>query len=492
MGPFGWRLGAPAVVLAIGALSCATSSFGAMTRLVSLSEREEAQIGGEAMLELRRTRIFAADGPMLDRVRAVGQELAAVAPDSPVSLNFEVMDAGDENAFAIPGGSVIVTRGIFLLCNDVDELAGILGHEIGHLTARHAANRLGLSRPLATLAGLLRRAVGSVDEQLGDEVSARLPALLLAPYARAQEREADRTGITLAASAGFDAEALARVLMRLKGVPDEAASTSGASALFASHPSPAVRAELIRTLAAQLERSARATGTELLDALDGVTVAEGPYYGTLVGETVLLAAWGIALDLPASWLFVATERGFIGAALGGHGQVRVLVQDPEVAQGQQAQLKREPALADWNETPAGNPRRVVRATLRLGSPVSLSHYAWVYYDSLVLQVVADGSAADAAAWLPVVDRLVASVRAATTAELEGVEVLRLRLVAAARGETLAALAARTGSAWSVAEMARYNDVDPRAPLAAGRRVKIAQRERLRCDRVSSVQLPRCR
>ncbi|TNE36404.1 MAG: hypothetical protein EP348_07080 [Alphaproteobacteria bacterium] len=168
----------------------------------------------------------------------IGLRLAAVSSMKTLPWHFTVLNTPVINAFALPGGYVYITRGLLALANNEAEVAGVLAHEIGHVTARHGAARqsratgIGL---LGALAGILTgsEAVQQIGQQLG--------GLYVASYSREQEYEADQLGVKYLGLAGYPREAMADFLKRLQAQSDYAAKASGNGGgsqfdFFASHP----------------------------------------------------------------------------------------------------------------------------------------------------------------------------------------------------------------------------------------------------------------
>ena len=165
------------------------------------------------------------------------------------------MNQSEPNAFAIPGGGIYVSRGLLALINREDELAGVLAHEIAHVTQRHSAKqqRKGILPGLLSVPG---NVVGNVvGENLGALINAPIDTVggaWLSRYSRGQESESDRIGIRTAAQAGYDPTALADILHRLE---QDVASQTGQErrfSIFDSHPMTETRLKDIQSRAAAL------------------------------------------------------------------------------------------------------------------------------------------------------------------------------------------------------------------------------------------------
>jgi predicted Zn-dependent protease len=190
----------------------------AAARCATVSPQEERRLGQKEAEEVERTVGLVREPRLVQYVTAVGGRLAQAAGRSDIAWKFSVADEGDQNAFSLPGGFVYVTRGLLALVNREDELAGVLAHEMAHVTERHAVNRVGAATPLAVLFGVPGGILGMVSPTLGGIVGGTgkmLSGLTLAPYSREQEHEADRVGIAFAARAGWDPRAVGEFLATL-------------------------------------------------------------------------------------------------------------------------------------------------------------------------------------------------------------------------------------------------------------------------------------
>ena len=187
------------------------------------------------------------DPGVRQRVRNLGEELVAqsVARQSPYKFSFSVLqDRKTINAFALPGGPIFITRGLLDQLEDDGQVAGVLGHEIGHVLARHSAEQMAKSELAQTLVGAV--GVAATDEQ-GRSQSAEMTAVFVAQmmqmkYGRGDELEADQLGVRLLSEARYDPRALIGVMKIL-----ESAGSGGRQPEFMStHPDPGNRQRAIQ------------------------------------------------------------------------------------------------------------------------------------------------------------------------------------------------------------------------------------------------------
>ena len=209
---------------------------GATSSLGGYSEAEEVAIGRQIAGNLLGAAPLVADKKLQKYVNNVGRWVASQSERPDLAWHFGVINSLDINAFAAPGGYIFVTLGLYRLLNDEAELAGVLGHEIGHVIRKHHLKILQQSKMVDLGGKLIGRQVGDNDKirnliGSGAEIVSR-------SLDKRAEFEADRIGVVLAARAGYDAYGLPGVLQEI-GHTD--ANDSSVALLFKTHPLPDVR-----------------------------------------------------------------------------------------------------------------------------------------------------------------------------------------------------------------------------------------------------------
>ncbi|HSR55466.1 MAG TPA: M48 family metalloprotease [Alphaproteobacteria bacterium] len=194
--------------------ACATNPATGERMVSFISSEEEGRIGAQEHKKIVPAMGGAVENPELQTyVSSVGRLLARTSELPNLKFTFTVLDTDMVNAFALPGGYIYITRGLLALANSEAELAGVLAHEIGHVTARHAAQR----HTRSIFAGIGAAAVGILtgSGELAQATAGGLGAYLKG-YSREQEFEADKLGIRYLRRAGFDTGAMARFLASLR------------------------------------------------------------------------------------------------------------------------------------------------------------------------------------------------------------------------------------------------------------------------------------
>lgn len=253
-------------------------------------------------------------------VDRIGQRLAAQSHRAHLRWTFTVLDSPEINAFALPGGYVYVTRGIMAYMDSEAELAGVIGHEIGHVTARHGAQRV-TRQQNAGLGVLAATVLGAVLEGQGvrgatdfaSQVSQTAAAGFIASYSREQELQADQLGAEYLARSAYDPRNMVNVITLLKNQERFAADMarsegrnvpSGASWL-ASHPSNDQRLAHILDVANSYKGQFSADGrAQYLQAIEGMTFGDSPEQGLVRGRQFYHLPLNLALTAPAGWQIV--------------------------------------------------------------------------------------------------------------------------------------------------------------------------------------------
>jgi predicted Zn-dependent protease len=469
-----------ALLLATLALGCALNPVTRRPELVLISSERERELGAEQegrfLAEVGRSDHAKSNA----WVEGVGARLARHSPRQDVVYRFHVVDMEVPNAFALPGGPVFVTRGLLVLLRSEDELAGVVGHEIAHVAARHKVREVTAATPLALLFGVPAAIVGSVSRPLGNLVAlpgALVSGLALSAYGREQEHQADSLGIELAARAGFRPQGLAEFLERLER--EEALHSEGPRPLsfFASHPRTPDRTRRVREQAAKLAPGASPRSDADLEAalarLDGLLVGPSPAHGVFLADDFFHPELGFAWKVPDGWARENRPQAVVAADPAAEGKVALVLQlvgdgdDPAaaaVADGLDETQQRALHSIQVNGRPA--------AELELGSGSDAAHLTWLALEGRIYRVVGIYPLAERKARRPVVAAAVESLRPLEAADRARIRAARLRVEVAGPREGLAELLERFGSPWSPAQAAVANDLDPAAPPGAGTPLKV--------------------
>ncbi|MFT6402555.1 MAG: putative Zn-dependent protease, partial [Pseudohongiellaceae bacterium] len=202
-------------------LSCSVNPATGGANLVLMTEKKEKRIGQEEHEKVLASMPLFQDEKLLEYVRRVGNKVAKVSHRPNLEYTFSIIDSPEINAFALPGGYVYVNRGLLTFMNTEAELAAVLAHEIGHITARHGVQQQArgtLARTAATVGGVVT-AVATGSNYAGSQISevASIWAQTgLSGFGREHELEADSLGAEYIKEAGYDPTAMINVVTVLK------------------------------------------------------------------------------------------------------------------------------------------------------------------------------------------------------------------------------------------------------------------------------------
>ncbi len=242
------------LVLLAGCLlvGCATAPYTGRSQFITMSEPEERRLGLEAARQVLESEEEERGTARARRVVSVGRRIAEAAERPDFEWEFHTLKNDALNAFCLPGGKVFVYTGLLDLTRGKDgELAAVIGHEVGHVIARHAAERVSLSTmgSLASALGSVAVTVFTGNESLGELSGSGFTALtqvgFMLPYSRSHESEADSIGLILAAKAGYDPAAAVSLWEKMAAVN----KGQEGPAFLSTHP---LSSERIKAITAQL------------------------------------------------------------------------------------------------------------------------------------------------------------------------------------------------------------------------------------------------
>ncbi len=482
-----WTRAQSVVLAVVAASACAVNPVTHRPELAMVSQSTELELGARQAKAIELGMGLVGDGDLVAYVRAVGDRLAASSPRRDVPYAFHVVDTPEPNAFAIPG-HVYLTRGLLALLNDEDELAGVLAHEVGHIAARHAVQRISRALPAGILTGVVSGVTGLASPLLGSlfEAGGSLATeALLAPYSREQEREADRVGQEIAARAGWDPAALARSLATLERIAALGDEPKRRPSFLDSHPSTPERARNTAAYAGALMRGPAegivATRDAFLGRLDGIVIGQGAAQGVFEKTTFLHPDLGFHLRFPSDW---KTENGrahVVGGSPDGTVVVVLTVAAPgndpmhgvrafekDLAQPLTARIDR----ATIDGLPAAHTAGSAESD---GRRVAIELW-WIALEGQVFQLTGIAPTRTEAESRPLIAAIAKTFGTLTAAERTRITERRLRLIAARPRESMTAFTLRTGTPWKPELVTVANGLERGSPLPTDHRLKIAKTE----------------
>lgn len=427
------------------------------------------------------------DRPELEAyLNALGQRLARSGGRG-FKYRFQIVDQDAPNAFALPGGFVYVSRGLLALSNSEDELANVVGHEITHVAARHAAGRAMMQQravnPLM-MPGIVLGAV--LGKSVGEALTAPFRVFnagYVASYSRQQEGAADRGGQALTARAGFDPGGMASFLFRLAESERMRTGFSRLPGFFDTHPATAGRAGEAAATADTMRwtRSGGIDRAAYLAKLNGLVVGPRASEGVFRGERFYHPDLDLTIRFPQGWKLVNAQltvgavspkrdaQIFMSAPVPGDDpQAAAFAFLDENARQFSITLVEEKAL-----TIGGFPAYRVAGRASTGSSMIGGQVTWIAYRGLIYRITAIAPAGIGRGYLGRARNSVRSFRPLTEEERGSFREDRLRTATARAGETLSALGERIDNQWSLARTAVMNSLARSVELEAGQLVKVA-------------------
>lgn len=298
------------------------------TEYTTLTPEQEREIGAQEHPRILQQFGGAyPDEQLQGYIEQIGDRVAAESDLPDGEFTFTLLDSEVPNAFALPGGYVYVTRGLLALAETEAEVAGVLGHEIGHVTARHTAQRqtratgAGLLATLGTIGAAIFG--GDVAGQLAQQVAGAGAEAYLASYSRDQEFQADQLGVGYMTAAGYDPQAMASFLEKLDAeatLDREIAGGGGdpAESWFASHPRTLDRVQrAVDEAKATAGSDGRIGREDYLTQIDGLVYGENPSQGLVRGRRFVHPELGFAFEAPPGFRLQNTPQAVLGQDAAG-------------------------------------------------------------------------------------------------------------------------------------------------------------------------------
>ena len=458
------RLAALALALLVAALAPAARA----DRTVLLDTADDDRAAGREGAKGVEAQMGLLADPALDAyVQRIGEKLLRAVPGTPYEFQFRIVDQVEANAFALPGGHIFESRGLLALVMDEDELACVIGHEIGHVVKRHAAAQQEASRGMFPL------------------LDPRARAGEMAAFSRDLERSADHDGQILCAAAGYDPLGLARFLESMMNY--EKLVTGGprlVASYFDTHPLSSERATVARVDASELrwKRDPKLGDPRaaLLAHTEGLPIGQRPEAGVFLGDVFLHPGLGFKLRFPRGWAKSNTPQAVGAQAPRGNAVVYLASDVPngeprQVAETWAAQNVSGKGGEVENGAPfpvGGLPAWRLDVSGRSGDGVPVRSYiTFIPFAKAVWRLTGLAVEDQDLAMTLVTTR---SFRELNDDDRAVIRQTRLAVVPAEKDEDLTALTARTQNVWSAYETAIYNELQPDHHFAGGESVKIVR------------------
>ena len=449
-----------------------------------MSPQEERRLGAE-----EHPKMLVRFGGVYDDIEigayvaGIGGRLVKHSEQPNLEFRFTVLNSPDVNAFALPGGYVYVTRGLLALANSEAELAGVLAHEIGHVTARHAAQRY--NRSIATSLGTA--ILGAVVQSPGVDQLAQIGGeLFLTGFSREQEFQADTLGVRYMSRVGYNPQAQAAFLRTLSSHSDLERVLAGRDGrdphqdFFATHPRTEDR---VQKAIAAAQVSGVGAGAPLrreqyLERMTGLLYGDDPEQGMVRGRSFIHPGLGFAFEAPPGYRLFNTEQ-----AVFAKGPEDALIRFDAAKKPTAADITsylaqtwaRGLALTGVERISVnGMDAATGRASIRsAGKPADLRLVAVRFSDDEIYRLMMVTPLQVEPRVRQELQRTTYSFRRLAQREAAGYRPFRLGVVAVQSGDTVESLAQRMPfEDYQVARFQTLNGLSGTARLSPGQRVKI--------------------
>ena len=467
--------------LCLALASCATNPATGKKEISLMSEAQEIQMGQEADAQVKQEMGVYNDPELQSYVSEVGMRLARNSERPNLPWHFTVVDEPAVNAFALPGGQIYITRGILAFLHDEEQLAGVLGHEIGHVTARHSAQQytkatgagVGLTL-LSIFVPEARPLQGAAESALG---------LLFLKYGRDDELQADRLGAQYTARTGWDPAGVAGMLTTLQRLDEANGESRGVPNWLSTHPAPADRVQQITRF---IQENPTAVGTsgaphhnqDLDRYVDGIIFGDSPSDGIVRGNQFLHPELRLGITFPQGWEIrnSATEvlakapdhNNFMLLQLvpGARGSLQQIAQ-VSMANAGFRQLQGESTNVNGLNAYVGTYQGNLQG---LGNVAMLAAHIVQNNTVYLFAGLAPPNEFQGAQQQFVTS--IKSFRQLSASEAAAVRPNRVDIYTVRNGETWQSIAQRSGGVVKASTLAIMNDYEPGQPPRAGDRIKI--------------------
>lgn len=470
-----------ALPLALALTNCAQNPVSGRANFVTMSETQEVQTGRQEDVKVRQEYGVYDNKALQQYVNEVGQRLGKASHRPQLQYTYVVVDSPEINAFALPGGYIYVTRGILAYLNSEAELAAVLGHETGHVTARHGVQQMSAATAAGVGATLVGIFVPALRNQAGDTAIGLLGNVLLSGYGREHELEADKLGSEYLYRTGYDPQAMIKVIGVLKNqelFDAEVAKAEGRQprsyhGVFASHPDADQRLQEVVGEAGKLAGSGRVNQEEFLRMIDKVPFGYSESQGFVRNFTFYHRELGLVLKFPDTWR-ISNKPDSVSASNRGD-DVMIEMRLAGRAQGAPADIlrkqignAREITSTTINGLPAAIATTSIRGLPTRAAVVFLGKSAYLIGG----QAKTEGAMQQA---LAAINATITSFHAMSETERNSARPLTLRVISAPPGATFAELARSSPLGKNAVSYLRLlNGLYPQGEPAAGQALKIVE------------------
>jgi len=463
---------------------CASNPVTGGSDLVLMTEEQEIAMGRKYHQELLKQYQVYQDPELQAYVSAIVEELASSSHRDQLLFHVTLLDSPQVNAFALPGGYIYITRGIMAYMNSEAELAGVLGHEIGHVTARHGVRQHTASTLTSMLAKVITSSVGTYGVS---DLTNMAGTALLRGYGREHELEADRLGAEYLARSGYDPEKMIDVVAILKSqeefdkqlAEEENREPRAYHGLFSSHPKNDQRLqEVIRAAKKYRSEDNIDRQDRFLQLTDGMVLGSNTSNGITRNNQFYHKDLGISLSFPQGWRIDNLNDRLIANSKDNDGFIQVVLNDRNKRMAPKEYLKKRfKGLRDGQEIKSASFQGYTGITSgKTPFGKRKMRVAAIYQEKKVYLIFAVAkNAMLMKQYDPAFLATIRSLNKLRTDQLHLAEPQRIKLITAKKGDTFASLAKHSSLSSHAEEQLRLlNGRYPTGEPTAGQQIKIVE------------------
>ncbi len=471
------RLRYVAIAALLGAaVACATNPATGRRQLILMSEAEEIALGQESDVEIRQQMGVYGDQNLQRYVDGLGQRMARNSYRPTLKWSFAVVDESAVNAFALPGGFIYVTRGILAHMRNEAELAGVLGHEIGHVDGKHSVDQY--SRQLLAGGALAGASILAPKYKTAFGAGGLVAGLAFLKFGREAELESDRLGVAYASKSGWAPQAMEGVLGTLGRLSQ--GSSRGVPNWALTHPPAEDRIVKVQAAvtAAQAFGGKATNAAEFERAIDNIVVGDSREKGMVRGSDFVHPIMRISLRFPDGW-DISNGADQVSAVENEQGSVAMLLRiSPSTSSSPAAAARDDMARAKLTET-SGSNTRINGLDAYVGTYEGMSdttrivvRAAHIRSGDTTYLVAGLASAAGFSGANGTFGATIQSFRQLSQQEADRIQPARLTFQAVRGGDTWESLAKPSNGSVRAASLAIMNGSDAATPPRVGSRIRV--------------------
>jgi predicted Zn-dependent protease len=428
--------------------ACARNPVTGKKQVVLISEQQEIAMGQQADPEIVATFGLYPDSAIQRFINEKGKQMAAISHRPALNWTFRVLDADVINAFAVPGGYVYFTRGILANMNNEAQFAGVLGHEIGHVTARHTVSQQ--TRQVLGQLGIIAAVIAKPELAQFAEAASQGLQLMYLKNSRDAESQSDELGVEYSSKVGYDAKEMAKFFQTLDR---EMAYKSGNQRLpefLSTHPDPGNRYTTVTNLATQWQTTNNKTNMTInrnsyLRMVNGIVYGEDPRQGYRENNVFYHPELKFQFNTPAGWQYQNTPQQVMLAPTDGAAMLMLSLgkgNTPREAAQNFIQAAKLQVTESRDITVNGlNAYAVVGSQMQQDQsgrsvPAVTAIIYFIQYNNVIYQLIGASTPANFSTYAGMLRPYMDSFKALTDATKINVKPERIEVVTVSRNQTL--------------------------------------------------------